>query len=112
MDVDDDDFSGSEPRLTCPGETITSSQAFMRGHGTYVDKEDVIASVVGTVERVNKLVTVRAIRTRGGRSCRWAHNRGSTSEMESRCQFASGCRLNALVSEFTRRGTTSEIRER
>jgi exosome complex component RRP4 len=64
MDVDDDDFSGSEPRLTCPGETITSSQAFMRGHGTYVDKEDVIASVVGTVERVNKLVTVRAIRTR------------------------------------------------
>ncbi|KAG1743100.1 hypothetical protein EDB19DRAFT_586494 [Suillus lakei] len=64
MDVDDDDFTGSEPRLTCPGETITSSQAFMRGHGTYVDKEDVIASVVGTVERVNKLVTVRAIRTR------------------------------------------------
>ncbi|KAG2067760.1 hypothetical protein BDR04DRAFT_1080190 [Suillus decipiens] len=64
MDVDDDDFSGSEPRLTYPGETITSSQAFMRGHGTYVDKEDVIASVVGTVERVNKLVTVRAIRTR------------------------------------------------
>jgi len=34
------------------------------GHGTYVDKEDVIASVAGTVERVNKLVTVRAIRTR------------------------------------------------
>jgi exosome complex component RRP4 len=31
MDVDDDDFTtGSEPRLTCPGETITSSQAFMR----------------------------------------------------------------------------------
>lgn len=29
-----------------------------------MDNEEVIASVVGTVERVNKLVTVRAIRTR------------------------------------------------
>ena len=34
------------------------------GHGTYVDGEEVIASVAGTVERVNKLVTVRAIRSR------------------------------------------------
>ncbi|KIJ65207.1 hypothetical protein HYDPIDRAFT_39831 [Hydnomerulius pinastri MD-312] len=62
MDVDDLKTGGS--KLTCPGETITSSQAFMRGHGTYVDREEVIASVAGTVERVNKLVTVRAIRTR------------------------------------------------
>ncbi|KAF9244137.1 hypothetical protein BU15DRAFT_86090 [Melanogaster broomeanus] len=54
MDID----SGST--LTCPGETITVQS----GHGTYVDKEEVIASVAGTVERVNKLVTVRAIRTR------------------------------------------------
>jgi len=43
---------------------LTSSQAYMRGHGTYVDSEEVIASVAGTVERVNKLVTVRAIRSR------------------------------------------------
>lgn len=35
-----------------------------RGHGTYVDSEEVIAAVAGTIERVNKLVTVRAIRTR------------------------------------------------
>ena len=34
------------------------------GHGTYVAKEQVIASVAGSVERVNKLVTVRAVRTR------------------------------------------------
>ena len=67
------------------------------GHGTYVDSEEVIASVAGTVERVNKLVTVRAIRSRsadkplstviiwkdsqqvqsrGWRSRRWAHNWG------------------------------------
>ncbi|TFY83642.1 hypothetical protein EWM64_g361 [Hericium alpestre] len=36
----------------------------MRGHGTYVENEEVIASVAGLVERVNKLVTVRALRTR------------------------------------------------
>ena len=35
-----------------------------RGHGTYVDEEEVIASVAGTVERVNKLITVRAVRSR------------------------------------------------
>jgi exosome complex component RRP4 len=29
-----------------------------------VDNEEVISSVAGTVERVNKLVTVKAIRTR------------------------------------------------
>lgn len=50
--------------LTCPGETITSAHDFMRGHGTYVDDELVIASVAGTVQRVNKLVTVRAARSR------------------------------------------------
>ncbi|EGO20581.1 hypothetical protein SERLADRAFT_476909, partial [Serpula lacrymans var. lacrymans S7.9] len=61
MDLDDD-LGGS--RLTCPGEFITSSQTFMRGHGTYVDQDEVIASVAGTIERVNKLVTVRAIRSR------------------------------------------------
>lgn len=34
------------------------------GHGTYTEQELVIASVAGTIERVNKLVTVRAARTR------------------------------------------------
>ncbi|KZT21199.1 exosome complex exonuclease rrp4 [Neolentinus lepideus HHB14362 ss-1] len=64
MDLDEDELSPGGSRLTCPGDSITSSQAFMRGHGTYVENEEVIASVAGTVERVNKLVTVRAIRTR------------------------------------------------
>ncbi|KAJ7461798.1 exosome complex exonuclease rrp4, partial [Mycena galericulata] len=63
MDLDDDlEVGGS--KITWPGETITSSQAYMRGHGTYVENEEVIASVAGTIERVNKLVTVRAIRLR------------------------------------------------
>lgn len=35
-----------------------------RGHGTYVDEEKLIASVAGAVERVNKLVCVKALKTR------------------------------------------------
>ncbi|KAI0374989.1 exosome complex exonuclease rrp4 [Pilatotrama ljubarskyi] len=64
MELDEDDFEENMQRLTVPGEPITSSHAFMRGHGTFVDNEEVIASVAGTVERVNKLITVRAVRSR------------------------------------------------
>ncbi|KAF4610960.1 hypothetical protein D9613_006691 [Agrocybe pediades] len=65
MDIDDaESFEAQGSKLTCPGESLTSSQAYMRGHGTYVENEEVIASVAGTIERVNKLVSVRAIRSR------------------------------------------------
>ncbi|CAK5261906.1 unnamed protein product [Mycena citricolor] len=65
MDLVDEELDIASPsRVTWPGETIASSQAYMRGHGTYVDNEEVIASVTGTIERVNKLVTVRAVQSR------------------------------------------------
>ncbi|KAG8739783.1 exosome non-catalytic core subunit rrp4 [Ceratobasidium sp. 414] len=48
----DDELNSTSSRLTSPGEMITSSQAFMRGHGTFVENDQVIASVAGTVERV------------------------------------------------------------
>ncbi|KAA1468912.1 hypothetical protein DENSPDRAFT_772098 [Dentipellis sp. KUC8613] len=65
MDVDlEEETDAGSSKLTCPGESITSSHAFMRGHGTYVENEEVISSVAGLIERVNKLVTVRALRTR------------------------------------------------
>ena len=75
--------------IVTPGELITSDPAFMRGHGTYAlasltssnsssghnnDESDhqqqqqqqqhLIASVAGVVERVNKLISVRPIRSR------------------------------------------------
>ncbi|PWN47812.1 hypothetical protein IE53DRAFT_375907 [Violaceomyces palustris] len=59
---------GSDRDLTiaCTGESIASSQTFMRGHGSYLDQEtsSILSSVCGTVERVNKLVSVRPVRTR------------------------------------------------
>ena len=59
----------SASHLVIPGQVIATSSAetndedsFLRGHGTYVErveKEDrLVASVCGTVQRVNKLVTV------------------------------------------------------
>ncbi|KAL8287625.1 hypothetical protein RQP46_003483 [Phenoliferia psychrophenolica] len=51
-------------RVTGPGEVIADSGKWMRGHGTYVQDEMVLASVAGTLERVNKLVSVRPLRTK------------------------------------------------
>ncbi|KAJ8655707.1 hypothetical protein O0I10_008592 [Lichtheimia ornata] len=61
MEIDDE----SQPHLVNPGETVTTDQQFMRGHGTYSDGEGVVVSAVaGAVERVNKLLSVRPLKTR------------------------------------------------
>lgn len=48
--------------LVVPGQVIAEGEDFLRGHGTYVEKmenkERLVASVAGHVERVNKLVSV------------------------------------------------------
>jgi hypothetical protein len=35
-----------------------------RGHGTYVENDQVISSVTGTIERVNKLISVKPLKSR------------------------------------------------
>ncbi|KAM3873878.1 exosome complex component RRP4 isoform 2-T2 [Diretmus argenteus] len=50
--------------LVVPGDVITSDTGFMRGHGTYMDDEKLTASVAGEVERVDKLICVRPLKTR------------------------------------------------
>lgn len=55
----------TEPkRLVTPGSTITADTDFMRGHGTYMEEDELIASVAGIVETVNKLISVRPLKTR------------------------------------------------
>ena len=63
--------------LVVPGQTITSEQGFLRGHGTYLEQqrqgsgggegqpgkeelaqEQLVSSLAGVIERVNKLVSV------------------------------------------------------
>ncbi|KAI9018739.1 hypothetical protein CLU79DRAFT_705466 [Phycomyces nitens] len=59
------DLDGEESHLVNPGETVTTDQQFMRGHGTYTSGDGtVISSVSGAVERVNKLLSVRALKAR------------------------------------------------
>ncbi|XP_035218865.1 exosome complex component RRP4-like isoform X3 [Stegodyphus dumicola] len=48
-----------------PGYVISSDPGFMRGHGTWADEDDKIcATVAGSVERINKLYSVRPQRSR------------------------------------------------
>ncbi|EAT34927.1 AAEL012874-PA [Aedes aegypti] len=54
----------SNPRLFTPGEVITSQQGFMRGHGTYMEGEDIKSSVAGVMVQVNKLITVKPLKGR------------------------------------------------
>ncbi|XP_043275082.1 uncharacterized protein Naam [Venturia canescens] len=54
-----------QPRFYTPGEEITGQPDFLRGHGTYVDEEETLrASVAGVLEKVNKLISVRPLKTR------------------------------------------------
>ena len=58
--------------LVLPGQEIvddpseTGSGGFLRGHGTFVEGGRLVSSLVGLVERVNCLVTVRALQGRYG----------------------------------------------
>ncbi|ORX54119.1 hypothetical protein DM01DRAFT_1335975 [Hesseltinella vesiculosa] len=59
------DFNDNKVALVNPGETVTSDQQFMRGHGTYAEDDGtVVSAVAGTIERVNKLLTVRPLKSR------------------------------------------------
>jgi len=55
----------AEPEhLVAPGDVITRDTGFMRGHGTYMADDVLVASVAGVVERVNKLISVTPLKTR------------------------------------------------
>ncbi|KAJ1911875.1 Exosome complex component rrp4 [Tieghemiomyces parasiticus] len=56
--------AAQEIQLATPGQPLTSSKAFMRGHGTFIQQATVVSSLAGVVERINKLVTVRALKAR------------------------------------------------
>lgn len=50
--------------LVTPGDIITSDPSFMRGHGTYFEEDQLLASVAGVVEKINRLISVRPLKTR------------------------------------------------
>lgn len=50
--------------LLTPGDVITAEVGFMRGHGTYLQDKMLYSSVGGVVERHNKLICVKPLKTR------------------------------------------------
>ncbi|KAH8299860.1 hypothetical protein KR044_007103 [Drosophila immigrans] len=52
------------PRIFTPGEVLMPEAGFMRGHGTFVEEENIVASVAGVIEKVNKLISVRPLKSR------------------------------------------------
>ncbi|OLL25367.1 Exosome complex component rrp4 [Neolecta irregularis DAH-3] len=51
-------------KIVTPGELITDDPQFMKGHGTYTGIDKAFASVVGTITRTNKLITVKPVKSR------------------------------------------------
>ncbi|EHK96159.1 putative Exosome complex component rrp4 [Glarea lozoyensis 74030] len=51
--------------IVTPGEVVTDEDQWMRGHGTYHNHaREIIATVAGTVQKTNKLLSVRPLRAR------------------------------------------------
>ncbi|KAB8300933.1 hypothetical protein EYC80_002858 [Monilinia laxa] len=52
--------------IVTPGEIITDDPQWMRGHGTFVapGSTEIIGTVAGTVQKTNKLLSVRPLRAR------------------------------------------------
>ena len=47
--------------IITPGDSITTTgQGYMRGHGTYVERNFLVSSVAGVAKRVNKLISIKA----------------------------------------------------
>ena len=51
-------------RFFSPGDVITKDAGFMRGHGTYMKNGTLYASVAGSIQRVNKLISVTPLKTK------------------------------------------------
>ena len=60
-----------------PGQPITSEQGFLRGHGAYIQNAEnesnevgntcaagvLVSSIAGRIERVNKLISVKPLKS-------------------------------------------------
>ena len=53
--------------LLVPGQPITTESGYLKGHGSYFSGESnniLTSCVAGTIERTNKLISVRPIQSR------------------------------------------------
>merc|ERR1712223_234534 len=61
---DSDEEVTEDGRFFSPGDVITKDAGFMRGHGTYMKNGTLYASVAGSIQRVNKLISVSPAKTK------------------------------------------------
>ncbi|ORY80515.1 exosome complex exonuclease RRP4 [Protomyces lactucae-debilis] len=71
LDAADDKANGDDAfaaarSTTIPGDLITDDPQFMRGHGTYIldQSTQIKSSLIGTVSRVNKLLSITPFKSR------------------------------------------------
>lgn len=50
--------------ITIPGALVRLAKGCMRGHGTYLEDENLMSSVAGQIEKVNQLIRVNPIKMR------------------------------------------------
>jgi exosome complex component RRP4 len=64
--ANDDNSFAANRSTTIPGDLITDDPQFMRGHGTYMldQTTQIKASLIGTVTRVNKLLSIAPFKSR------------------------------------------------
>lgn len=53
-----------QPQYVTTGDVITAETGFLRGHGTQTIDDELVATISGFVERVNKLISVRPLNSR------------------------------------------------
>ncbi|PAV73231.1 hypothetical protein WR25_14320 [Diploscapter pachys] len=53
-------------KIVVPGNVVIENTEFMRGHGTYIHAGKLCASLTGTVQQVNRLVSVKPVKSRYG----------------------------------------------
>ncbi|KAF2068356.1 hypothetical protein CYY_010316 [Polysphondylium violaceum] len=51
-------------KLVIPGQVISREGEYLKGHGTFHNRSHLVASVCGTLEKVDKLVSVKAVKAR------------------------------------------------
>ena len=60
------DFADST--LVIPGQFITAEKSFLRGHGSFIqdnaDGYKLLSCVAGQIQRIDKLITVKPVRSR------------------------------------------------
>ncbi|XP_033096941.1 exosome complex component RRP4-like [Anneissia japonica] len=90
--------SFKEPEnLVTPGDVITTESGVMRGHGTYMVEENLYASVAGMVEKVNKLICVRPLKTRYNGEVGDVIVGRITEVGQKRWKVDTNCRLDSML---------------